>query len=161
MLESFLQILVILLAANGAPVLAALLFRSHGNLAIDLGRQLADGHPLFGSSKTWRGVAAALLASCALSLFFGYGLSFGLILGLLVMAGDLLSSFVKRRRGLAPSDRCTGWDQIPESLLPSIYAAAFLGLAWWWALIWSLTFTFTQMLLSRLMYWLHLRKRPY
>ena len=161
MLESFLQILIILLAANGAPVIAALFFRTRGQLAIDLGRQLPDGHPLFGSSKTWRGLAAALLASCALSLFFGYGPVFGLISGALAMAGDLLSSFVKRRRGLAPSDRSTGLDQIPESLLPSIYAVAFLGVAWWWAVIWSLSFTLTQMLLSRFMYWLHLRKRPY
>jgi len=161
MLESFLQILIILLAANGAPILAALLFRSRGDLAIDLGRQLPDGHPLFGYSKTWRGLAAALFAACALSLFFGYGLSFGLISGALAMTGDLLSSFVKRRRGLAPSDHCMGLDQVPESLLPSIYAAEFLGVQWWWALIWSLTFTLTQMLLSRVLFWLHLRKRPY
>ena len=161
MLEAFLQILVILLGANGAPVVAALLLRSRGNLAIDLGRQLQDGHPLFGSSKTWRGLVSALFASCALSLFFGYGLGFGLISGALVMAGDLLSSFVKRRRGLAPSDRCTGWDQLPESFLPSIYAAWFLGVGWWWVVIWSLAFTLIQMLVSRPLFWLHLRKRPY
>jgi len=161
MLESFLQILIILLAANGAPVVAALLLRSRGHLAIDLGRQLPDGHPLFGASKTWRGLAAALFASCTLSLYFGYGLVFGLISGALAMAGDLLSSFVKRRRGLAPSARFRGWDQVPESLLPSVYATAVLGVDWWWAIIWSLSFTLIQMLVSRPLFWLHLRKRPY
>ena len=161
MLESFLQILIILLAANGAPVVAALLLRSRGHLAIDLGKQLADGHPLFGASKTWRGLASALLASCTLSLYFGYGLGFGLISGALAMAGDLLSSFVKRRRGLAPSARFRGWDQVPESLLPAIYATAFIGVEWWWAIIWSLSFTLIQMLVSRPLFWLHLRKRPY
>ena len=161
MLESFLQILIILLAANGAPVVAALLLQSRGHLAIDLGRQLPDGHPLFGASKTWRGLAAALIASCALSLYFGYGLGFGLIAGTLAMAGDLLSSFVKRRRGLAPSARFRGWDQVPESLLPAMYATAFLGVDWWWAIIWSLSFTLIQMLVSRPLFWLHLRKRPY
>ena len=34
------------------------------------------------------------------------------------MAGDLLSSFVKRRMGVAPSGKATGLDQIPEALLP-------------------------------------------
>ena len=161
MLESSLQILAILLATNGAPVVAALLLRSRGNLAIDLGRQLQDGHPIFGASKTWRGLASALFASCTLSLLFGYGMGFGLISGVLVMTGDLLSSFVKRRRGLAPSDRCMGLDQVPESFLPSIYAAMFLGVNWWWAVIWSLTFMLIQMVVSRPLFWLHLRKRPY
>jgi hypothetical protein len=36
------------------------------------------------------------------------------------MAGDLLSSFVKRRLNLPPSSRATGLDQIPESLLPAL-----------------------------------------
>ena len=161
MLESFLQILIIILAANGAPVFTALLLRSRGNLAIDLGRQLPDGYPLFGASKTWRGLASALFASCTLSLYFDYGFSFGLALGSLAMAGDLFSSFVKRRRGLAPSDRFRVWDQVPESLLPSIYAVSFLGVDWWWAMLWSLGFTLIQMLVSRPLFWLHLRQRPY
>src|SRR5262249_24399228 len=33
-----------------------------------------------------------------------------------LMAGDLFSSFLKRRIGLGPSSKATGLDQVPESL---------------------------------------------
>ena len=132
MLVLFVKILFMLLAINGAPVLVARVFESRGDMPVDLGRLLRDSEPLFGSSKTWRGLASALVVSCLLSVLFGYGLWFGLVFGVLVMAGDLLSSFVKRRRGLKPGDRSSGWDQLPESLLPSVYAVFVLGLPWWW-----------------------------
>ncbi|MEE4145763.1 MAG: CDP-archaeol synthase [Halieaceae bacterium] len=161
MLEILLEVLVMLLATNGAPVLAARLFQSHGDKPLDLGKRLADGYPLFGSSKTWRGLLAALAGACALSMLFGYGLWFGLAFGLLVMAGDLGSSFVKRRKSLEPGARCIGWDQVPESLAPSIFATVVLGGQWWWPILLSLTFTLIQMLVSRPLYVLHIRKKPY
>ena len=161
MLGIMLEVLVMLLATNGAPVLAARLCQSRGELPLDLGKRLADGYPLFGSSKTWRGLLAALVSSCVLSVLFGHGIGFGLAFGALVMAGDLLSSFVKRRIGLEPGDRCIGWDQVPESLLPSIFAVVVLGGQWWWAILLSLTFTLIQMLVSRPLYFLHIRKKPY
>src|SRR5262245_45390103 len=46
----------------------------------------------------------------------------------MAMTGDLISSFVKRRMGLAPSDRVTGVDQIPESVLPLLACIIFLPL---------------------------------
>ena len=156
-----LQILLMLVAVNGAPILAARAFRSAGSQPLDGGFRLADGYPLFGSSKTWRGLAAALLAACACAMLFGLGIRFGLVFGLLVMAGDLLSSFVKRRRGLAPSDQSLGWDQLPEALLPSAYAVAVCGLAWWWVLLLALLFMGLELLVSRPLFWLKIRKRPY
>lgn len=161
MLEIMLEVLVMLLATNGAPVLAARLFGSSGDLPLDLGKRLADGYPLFGSSKTWRGLLAALVISCALALLFGYGVWFGLAFGILVMVGDLCSSFVKRRKALEPGARCVGLDQIPESLFPSIFAFVVLGVQWWWAILLSLIFTLVQMLVSRPLYSLHIRKKPY
>lgn len=161
MLEIFFQILFLLLATNGMPVLVARIFQSHGDVPVDFGRRLRDGHPVFGSSKTWRGLISAIATSCILSIMFGYGSLFGLVFGLLVMTGDLCSSFVKRRRGLAPGTRTVGWDQVPESLIASIYAAAVLGVTWWWAVVWMLTFALVQMLLSRPLYWLRIRKNPY
>ena len=135
--------------------------QAHGAQALDLGRKLHDGRPIFGSSKTWRGLAAALVTSCILSMVFGYGIWFGLVFGVLVMSGDLLSSFIKRRTGLKPSDQCMGLDQLPESFIPSVYAVWHLGAGWWWAVLLALAFMLLEILISRPLFWLHIRKRPY
>jgi len=161
MIETFIQTLILLLATNGAPVLVASIFNSHGALPLDLGKQLQDGHPVFGSSKTWRGLISALFTSCILSILFGYGFWFGLVFGTLAMTGDLISSFVKRRRGLKPSDQSLGLDQLPESIIPSIYALVVLGLEWWWAILLPLSFMLIQILISKPLYWFKIRKRPY
>ncbi|RLA53707.1 MAG: CDP-archaeol synthase [Gammaproteobacteria bacterium] len=161
MLELFIKLLVMLLATNGAPVLLARVFQSHGAQPLDLGRQLYDGRPILGSSKTWRGLAAALVTSSVLSMLFGYGTWFGLIFGVLVMTGDLISSFIKRRIGLAPSDQCMGLDQLPESFIPSVYAVGALGVDWWWAVLLALAFMLLGILISRPLFWLNIRNRPY
>ena len=145
----------------GAPVLAAYLCKSWGTLPLDLGRQLRDGHPVFGSSKTWRGLISAIFTSCALSILFAYGIRFGLIFGSLVMAGDLLSSFTKRRRGFKPSDQSLGLDQLPESLIPSLYAVVALDVVWWWAIALPLSFMLIEIIVSRPMFRFNVRKHPY
>ncbi len=157
----FVDILAMLIAANSAPVLLALLLGSRGALPVDGGRTLGDGQPLFGSSKTWRGVIAMPAASALAAVALGQDAGFGLVFGALVGAGDLLSSFVKRRRKLPPSSRATGLDQLPESLLPSIYATLHLELDWWWAPLWAAVFMLLEMVVSPLLFRLHIRKRPY
>ena len=161
MLEIMLEVLVMLLATNGAPVLAARFFRGYGDAPLDQGKRMADGYPLLGSSKTWRGLIVALFTACILSVLFGYGALFGLVFGMLVMAGDLCSSFFKRRTGLKSGDRFLGWDQVPESLIPSAFAVFVLGIEWWWAIVLSLAFTLIQILVSRPLYSLHIRKNPH
>jgi CDP-diglyceride synthetase len=161
MTRTFIELLVMLIAINGAPVLAAYFLGATASRPIDGGQRLPDGRPLFGDSKTWRGVAAAVTLSCVLSLLFNYGFVFGLLFGALVMTGDLISSFIKRRMGLAPSDQSLGLDQLPESFLPSLYATFHLGVAWWWALLWSGSFLLIEILISRPLFRLHIRKRPY
>jgi CDP-2,3-bis-(O-geranylgeranyl)-sn-glycerol synthase len=158
---TFIQILIMLLAGNGAPILAARLLGSSATLPVDLNRKHRDGAPVLGSSKTWRGVVAAVLISWLLALLFDYGALFGVVFGTLAMLGDLCSSFIKRRRKLEPSARSSGVDQLPESILPSLYACLALDLSWWWAPAWSLAFTVLQALLSKPLYHLHIRKRPY
>jgi CDP-2,3-bis-(O-geranylgeranyl)-sn-glycerol synthase len=150
-----------LLASNGAPILAARLFGSRVSIPVDFNRRLGDGNAIFGESKTWRGLFAALLTASILALFFGFGLTFGLVFGCQVMLGDLVSSFIKRRRGRAPSDRSTGLDQLPESLLPALYSCISMELVWWWAIVLSLVFMLLQLLISRPLFLLHVRKRPY
>jgi len=77
------------------------------------------------------------------------------------MAGDLLSSFLKRRFGLPASARATGLDQIPESLLPCIISANRLGLGILDILMVTSTFFVGEIVLSLILYRLHLRRRPY
>lgn len=159
--RSLLDILILLVAANGAPIIAARIFRSHFALAVDHGRHLPDGRPIFGPSKTWRGLAASVTVCAAVSTLLGYGPGFGLVFGILGMAGDLCSSFVKRRLGLESSAHCLGLDQLPEALLPSIYAVFILGYQWWWALFLALFFMLLAITASKPLFWLRIRKRPY
>lgn len=161
MLETTGQILLLLVAANAAPILAARALRSVAEWPVDMGRQLADGRPLFGSSKTWRGLCAALVLTSACSAWLGLGYRFGLLLAALAMLGDLLSSFIKRRRGLAPSDQSLGLDQLPESALPAAYAVVATDLPWWWIIVLPLLFALLELVVSRPLYWLKIRKRPY
>jgi len=161
MTDALAHILVLLVATNGAPVIVARICGARGALPLDLGRQCADSHPLFGASKTWRGLASAILTSTLVAGIFGYGIGFGLAFGALVMTGDLCSSFIKRRLGLAPSAQCLGLDQLPESLLPSIYAVVSLNIAWWWAPVLALAFMLIEIVVSKPLFWLNIRKRPY
>src|SRR5208282_506194 len=60
------QSLILISAANGAPVLFARLLGTRFARPIDGGIVLGDRHPLLGRSKTWRGLAAAVvLTACA------------------------------------------------------------------------------------------------
>jgi len=161
MTDVLLHILALLIATNAAPVLVAFVCRSRGALPLDQGRHCADGYPLFGASKTWRGLASAIFTSTLLAGILGYSIGFGLVFGVLGMTGDLCSSFIKRRRGLKPSAQCLGLDQLPESLLPSIYAVVTLNIAWWWAPVLALIFMLIDIVISKPLFWLHIRKRPY
>ena len=79
----------------------------------------------------------------------------------MAMAGDLFSSFVKRRLGLPPSSRALGLDQIPESLLPLLVCRQSLSLT---ALDIGLAvaiFFVGELGISRLLYKAHLRDEPY
>ncbi len=161
MIGTFLEILILLLVANGAPVLAARVLGSRWETPVDHGMRLPDGTPLLGGSKTWRGVLAIMAAAILGAAVLNFGIAFGAVFGVLVVAGDLLSSFLKRRRGLAPSSRSTGLDQLPEALLPAAFAVTYLDIEWWWAPLWAGTFMLLDILVSPLLYRLRIRKNPY
>ncbi len=112
------KLLLLLFAANSAPVLARNVLGERCNTAIDRGLKLRDGHFLFGRSKTWRGLVAALLLTSLAAVVLALPVALGVIIASFAMLGDLASSFVKRRLGKAPSDQAIFLDQIPESLLP-------------------------------------------
>jgi len=77
------------------------------------------------------------------------------------MAGDLFSSYVKRRLDLAPSSRATGLDQIPESLLPLLVCRGALVLSGLDIAICVAVFFVGEGSLSRLLYKAHIREQPY
>ncbi len=123
------QSLTLIAAANGAPVLVARALRARPARPVDAGIVLRDGHPLLGRSKTWRGIASAIVLATCVAFLIGLPWRLGVIVAAFAMAGDGLSSFFKRRLGLNPSSMTVGLDQIPESLLPAIACAAYLSLS--------------------------------
>ena len=88
MWQLVLELLVLLFVANGAPILAARALRSAADWPVDLGTVLADGNPLFGNSKTWRGLLASLIATVVVAPLLGFTAVFGLAFSALVMAGQ-------------------------------------------------------------------------
>ncbi len=94
-----LKLLLLLFAANSAPVIALHLLLSRSNYPVDNGCLLADGKPLFGPSKTWRGIISALILTSLAAWLCNFSFTFGLLFGASVMAGDLLANFIKRRLG--------------------------------------------------------------
>ena len=60
---------------------------------------LWDGHPLLGRSKTWRGLAAAIVLSVCAAVLIGLPWLAGTVTAACAMAGDCVSSFIKRRFG--------------------------------------------------------------
>ena len=81
---------------------------------------LRDGHALLGRSKTWRGLASAILLAACVAVLIGLPWQLGALAAASAMAGDCLSSFVKRRFRLEPSSMTLGLDQVPESLFPAV-----------------------------------------
>jgi hypothetical protein len=155
------QLLLLLTLANGAPVIAKLLLRDRFSTPLDGNRKFIDGRPLFGPTKTIRGILIAIVVTAAAAPLIGLNLEIGILIGATAMAGDLLSSFCKRRLGRAPSSRATGLDQIPESLLPLLACRQALALTVADILVGCGLFFAGELLLSRLLFKLRLRERPY
>jgi CDP-2,3-bis-(O-geranylgeranyl)-sn-glycerol synthase len=160
-LESPAKMLLLLVIANGVPVLGKKIFGAAFDRPLDGGMQLRDGHPLFGPSKTLRGVVLSVAASTLAAAALGIDWTDGALIALLAMLGDLASSFVKRRLGRPPSSMALGLDQIPESLLPALAFKTRLGLTAWDIAGVVFAFILLELLLSRLLFGLHLRDRPY
>jgi CDP-2,3-bis-(O-geranylgeranyl)-sn-glycerol synthase len=85
---------------------------------LDFGLALPDGQRLFGDHKTWRGLAAGVLACALAATLLGFPMTTGAGFGAAALAGDALSSALKRRLALRPGTDVIGIDQLPEALLP-------------------------------------------
>jgi len=108
--------------ANAFPVILG------GGLAIDMGRKLPDGKPIFGSHKTVRGFIAGLIAGILTSVVqtvalqystwsdfvlpFQFNILIGSMIALGALVGDLVHSFIKRRMGLVEGSPLPVADQL-------------------------------------------------
>lgn len=158
---AILQLLVLLTLANGAPVVAKKIFGSRFSLPLDFGAAFPDGRPVFGPSKTVRGIIVAVLAALAGASLMGLDPMIGITVAVAAMAGDLFSSFVKRRLNRPPSSQALGLDQIPESLLPMLACRDALSLTTVDIVLGVGVFFAGELLLSRLLFRAHLRDEPY
>ncbi len=120
------ELLLLLVACNGAPVVATRMCGARGEWPVDGGRMAKDGRRWLGASKTWRGLLASVSTGALLAWVMGWSPWFGAGFAALCMVGDLLTSFVKRRIGMESGGRFMLMDQIPESLLP-LWFAWFVG----------------------------------
>ena len=155
------KVTLLLGVANGTPVFATRLLRERFASPLDAGLRFLDGRPLFGPSKTVRGMLLALLATTLVAPLLGFDWAVGLTIGACAMLGDLVSSFIKRRLGRAASSQALGLDQIPESLLPLLAVQQRLGLQAWDIVLLVGAFIALELSLSRLLHRLGLREQPY
>ncbi len=155
------QLLALLTVANGAPVLGAKIFGDAFALPVDGNVTFLDGRPLFGPAKTLRGVMLSILVTTAFAPLIGLEWKVGALVASMAMIGDLFSSFLKRRLGLFASSQFSGLDQIPESLLPLISSRLLLPVTIVDIVLATLMFWIGAIALSRVLFKLRIRDRPY
>ncbi len=156
-----LKLLLLLGVANGGPLFGHTFFRERFSQPLDAGVRFFDGRPLFGPSKTIRGLLLALLLTPVAAVLLGLEASTGVLVGFFAMLGDLASSFTKRRLGMASSSQAFGLDQIPECLFPLLAVRERYGLDIGEVGLLVVVFVILELLLSRLLFKLRLRDQPY
>jgi hypothetical protein len=156
-----LRLLLLLAVANSAPIAAKQLLGARWGVPLDAGLLFFDCRPLLGPSKTLRGLIAAIVATALIAPLLELPAGIGATIGAMAMLGDALSSFVKRRLGVASSGRATGVDQIPESLLPLLAVRGALELSLLQIAAITLAFFVLEMPLAWLCFRFGLRDRPY
>ena len=155
------QSVLLLTLANGAPVAAKKLLGARLAFPLDAGARFFDGRPWLGPSKTIRGIVASVVTTALVAPLLGLSLAAGGLVAALAMIGDLFSSFVKRRLKFPSSSQAVGLDQVPESLLPLLVCRETLSLTFFDVAIVVGIFVVGELILSRLLYDLHVRDEPY
>jgi len=161
MTVELLSLLLLIIIANGAPILIRWLLNNDFNLAVDFGLKLPDNNRLLGSSKTWRGILAAMLATTAGAWFLGHHPETGILVAVYAILGDLCSSFIKRRLSMKPGSMAPLLDQVPESLFPAFMLKDVFNLDISSVILLVLIFIIVELLLSHILYKYGVRKTPY
>jgi CDP-diglyceride synthetase len=158
---AILQAVALLTIANGTPLIAKKIFGRHFARPLDAGVTFFDQRPLFGSSKTLRGILLSILVTTASAPLIGVNPGVGTVAASAAMAGDLFSSFAKRRLNLPPSSQALGLDQVPESLFPLLACRHSLSLTANDIVLCVAIFLVGELVVSRLLYKARLRDEPY
>jgi len=156
-----LQVLILLVVANGAAVAAKKLLGATFARPLDGGVLFVDGRPILGPAKTIRGILASVLATSICAALIGLGWEIGALIAAFAIAGDLFSSFVKRRLRLASSSMALGLDHIPESLLPLLAGRWLLQLSMFDVVAGVTIFVVGGFVLSPILFKLNLRDEPH
>lgn len=156
-----LQVLILLTLANGTPVITKGILGDRFSSSIDGGVKFVDRQPLFGSSKTIRGILFSILVTSVCAPMVGQSWKIGAHVAGVAMAGDLFSSFLKRRMNLPSGGRATGLDQVPESLFPLLVCRSALQLTALDIAVTVAIFFVGELVLSRVLYHFRLRDHPY
>ena len=156
-----LQLLFLIIIANGAPIITRQWLNDSFSYAVDLGQNLPDKNRIFGPSKTWRGIFSSLLITSVAAGLIGYSVETGLLIAVYAVIGDLFSSFIKRRLSMTASSMAPLLDQVPESFIPAFMMRQTFNLDIL-SVIWLvLIFIIFELLLSLILYRWGIRKRPY
>jgi CDP-2,3-bis-(O-geranylgeranyl)-sn-glycerol synthase len=156
-----LQLLILLVVANGSAVVAKKLLGVALAHPLDGGALFVDGQPIFGPTKTIRGVVVSLLATSICAELIGLGWNVGTLVASFAVAGDLFSSFVKRRLHLASSSMAIGLDHIPESLFPLLASRLLLRLSILDIVAGVTIFVLGALIVSPILFRLNLRDEPH
>ncbi len=144
------QLVLLLVITNATPVVLSLLAGKRWSWPLDGNRLFLDQKPLLGPSKTLRGILGAVVVTALVAPLFHLTVTDGAVFALLAMTGDLCSSFIKRRLGIASSRSVPFLDQLPETLLPLWGLQAALGASINEMVVAIAVFIVIDLLLSRL-----------
>jgi len=156
-----LKLLILLTLANGTPVILKKIMGHRLDWPLDGGLRFFDAEPLFGSSKTVRGVLGAILVTTLGGSLSGLGWQIGALVGSVAVLGDLFTSFCKRRLKLPSSSKATGLDQVPESLFPLLASQAVLDLTALQIFVIVVIFFLSEVVFSPLFYRWGIRDQPH
>jgi CDP-2,3-bis-(O-geranylgeranyl)-sn-glycerol synthase len=142
--------LLLVIVANVAPWATARFLAGYWRAPLDGGATFADGSRILGDHKTWRGLIVGTLACGGVAWILRYPFFLGIAFGLLSLAADTASSFVKRRFRLRPGAEIPGVDQLPEALVPLFVLSRPLGLQLTDCVVIALVFLFLDLAVMRL-----------
>jgi hypothetical protein len=160
-IEAIATALFLLFVVNGAPIIVTRFIGHRLDWPVDFGLVVWDGRRLFGTSKRWRGVVAGIAAGTLAAPLAGVEFLHGAAFAALVIIGDLMAAFTKRRLAIPSSGRGVGIDQIPESLLPVAVMSDILQLDGYGITVVVLSFFVLEQWVSPILYRWHIRQQPW
>lgn len=185
--KMYMTLMPLILAGIANMVFCKSTILSWCNHPIDGGKILADGRPLFGANKTWRGFLGmivftsffqliwfSLLATSTLHFYpkdqtIWAHAGIGALLGLTYVSCELPNSFLKRRLAIAPGKEAQhswAWffiwiDQVDSLLGCVAILALFTPMTPPLYLFYILLGGLTHLIINRCLYVLKLRKNRY